>query len=480
MAEAFGPAVEFWHGVALTAWFVCEGPYSRTPLSGVAEHYKCALAALDAAGCPVDPELFEELRSAEQRLGPEEHRTVSEGIPVDTSLGSFTLTSSTSTGTRREGFDRVRDVITRHRRAWADQYLAGYLQQRWRTALEQTARDHHQFVAAKGHPPTLIQFAKFAVPAANRWTGGDLGALCTAIGEPAPAQQDQPARLLTVDGYDFAHRIYTALGGRHLDTDTRINQPEKAQRHWQLSRLAVEGLRYLQLHEALGQPPTAQQFGTQRLVWPWPGEETEGWPIFQRTIAALTHTRPPGPTPLQVVGEGAMGAEQRPGDQTKSLAKGGNALLQDESVTVRIAASGEPVDVSAVLLTSNGKVRDDHDLVFYNHPAQDGVHTDGHTVTADLPCIPHDIHSIVVIVSIGPEAPPGAVFNQHTTWQADIAQPSGTVLCFKPQPFTAGETVATAVEIYRHTTGWKARAVAQGYDTGLTGLATDYGVNVDA
>ncbi|MFJ5726046.1 TerD family protein [Streptomyces sp. NPDC093149] len=37
-----------------------------------------------------------------------------------------------------------------------------------------------------------------------------------------------------------------------------------------------------------------------------------------------------------------------------------------------------------------------------------------------------------------------------------------------------------AVELYRHTTGWKARAVGQGYDTGLAGLATDYGIDVEA
>lgn len=29
-------------------------------------------------------------------------------------------------------------------------------------------------------------------------------------------------------------------------------------------------------------------------------------------------------------------------------------------------------------------------------------------------------------------------------------------------------------------TGWKARAVGQGYDTGLAGLAADYGTNVEA
>ncbi|MGX5185839.1 TerD family protein [Streptomyces avermitilis] len=36
------------------------------------------------------------------------------------------------------------------------------------------------------------------------------------------------------------------------------------------------------------------------------------------------------------------------------------------------------------------------------------------------------------------------------------------------------------MELYRNTVGWKTRAVGQGYDTGLAGLATDYGINVEA
>ncbi|EXU62796.1 hypothetical protein Z951_39530 [Streptomyces sp. PRh5] len=81
-------------------------------------------------------------------------------------------------------------------------------------------------------------------------------------------------------------------------------------------------------------------------------------------------------------------------------------------------------------------------------------------------------------MSIDLEAQPTAVFDQYTLWQVDITQPSGTQLSFVPGRFSSGETVTIAVELYRHTTGWKARAVGQGYDS--AGLVTDYGINVEA
>lgn len=478
MAETLGPALEFWHGVALTAWFVCEGPYSRAPLSGVADYYSRPLAALRDTGCPVSPDLFEELRTAERHLGPEEAivKRRSE-LPVDTDVGSFSLTMSYSSGSRREGFERVRDIVTRHRRAWAEQYLDTYLEQRWRTALEDVARAHHRHVAAKSRPPTLIQFAQFATTTANQWTGGDLGALYTAIGEPAPTQQERPARLLPGgDGHDFARRVYTALGGIAVDDDLRMNQPEEAGRQWQLSCLAVESLRYVQLHEALGQPPTPKQFGSTRLALVWPGGEAEGWPVFQHTLAALTNTNLPSERSDAGPAESHRDAPQSAG---RALSKGANAPLEAEAVTVRLITTGAPVDVSAVLLTSHGRVRGDHDLVFYNHPHQDGVHSSTAAITAELPHIPADVHSIAVIASIDLEAQPTAVFDQQSIWRAETTQPSGTNFSFEPAPFTSGETVSIVVEIYRHASGWKMRAVGQGYDTGLAGLAADYGIDVE-
>ncbi|MFC8262669.1 hypothetical protein ACFUNF_34910 [Streptomyces sp. NPDC057291] len=243
MASAFGPAIDFWHGLALTVWFVCEGPYSRTPLSEAADYDSRPVAALTAAGTPVEPVLFEELRRAERRLGPEK---------------SLTDPTIYRASVRREGFERLRNIITRHRRAWAEAHLEGYLRHRWRSELEDIAHAQHRVVAAKGRPPTpptLTQFAQFAAPAANHWTGGDLGALYTAIGEPAPAQQQRPDRLLPRDGFDFTQRLYQALGGLPVDDDMRLNNPEETRRHWFLGRLATEGLIYLQLQEALGEPP---------------------------------------------------------------------------------------------------------------------------------------------------------------------------------------------------------------------------------
>jgi stress response protein SCP2 len=477
MAQALGPAVEFWHGVGLTAWFVCEGPYSRTTLDRVDRYYSKPLAGLRAAGCPVDTVFFRELRAAEQLLGPEEEITDSTDSSIETPHGQMTITSSMSRGTRRAGFERVRDLITRHRRAWAEQHLDAYLTQRWRSVLEDVARGHHRFVAAKGRPPTLAQFARFAVTAANHWTGGDLGALYTAIGEPAPSPQKRPVRLLPGDGYDFARRVYEELGGKPIDHETWVNNPEETQRQWRLSRLATESLRYLQLQEALGQPPTAKEFGAQRLTWPWPGAETEGWPVLQQVLAALARTS----SPLAILRSPA--GPPRPAGESgtrRLLAKGTNTALRTEPATVRITATGAPVDVSAVLLGLNGKVRSDHDLVFYNHPCQDGVSIGRDIVTADLGHIPDDVATIAVIVSIDLEAQPAAVFDQHTQWQADVTQSSGNQLTFAPGPFSSGETVTIALELYRRTAEWKARAIGQGYDTGLAGLATGYGINVEA
>uniref|UniRef100_A0AAU1TYZ5 TerD family protein n=1 Tax=Streptomyces sp. NBC_00119 TaxID=2975659 RepID=A0AAU1TYZ5_9ACTN len=236
-------------------------------------------------------------------------------------------------------------------------------------------------------------------------------------------------------------------------------------------------MRYLQLCEALGQPPTAKQFGSSRLAWPWSGGEAEGWPLFQHTLAALTNTSPPASEPAAGTAEAAAPS---PLESTKHvLAKGANAPLRTESVAVRLITTGVPVDVSVVLPTRHGKVRSDHDLVFYNHPHHDGVRTTGDTVTAGLPHIPDDVHTVAVIASIGLEAQPTASFNQETTWHIEVTQPSGRELAFTPAPFVSGETVTIAMEIYRHASGWKARAVGQGYDTGLAGLAADDGINIE-
>ncbi|MFE0520784.1 TerD family protein [Streptomyces sp. NPDC058954] len=67
--------------------------------------------------------------------------------------------------------------------------------------------------------------------------------------------------------------------------------------------------------------------------------------------------------------------------QTTSLRKGENSALVTAPVVLSVAVEGLSADVSALLLGENGKVCGDSDLVFYNHPAQDGVSVSGAAAT---------------------------------------------------------------------------------------------------
>ncbi|SFL68706.1 VWA domain-containing protein [Streptomyces pini] len=162
--------------------------------------------------------------------------------------------------------------------------------------------------------------------------------------------------------------------------------------------------------------------------------------------------------------------------QTMLLCKGENTTVLTAPVALSAVAEGLSADVSALLLGPQGKVRRDSDLVFYNHPVQDGVSVAGMTITADLSRVPADVHSIVIVVSADP-LQPGAVFTRAP--RLTITQPGATALAFTAPDFTSGETVVVLAELYRRGQGWKVRAVGQGYASGLAGLATDYGVDIE-
>ncbi|MYV52515.1 VWA domain-containing protein [Streptomyces sp. SID3212] len=161
---------------------------------------------------------------------------------------------------------------------------------------------------------------------------------------------------------------------------------------------------------------------------------------------------------------------------TTSLRKGENVALARGQATFSVGAVGFAVDVSALLLGPQGKVRSDDDLVFYNHPVQDGVGVSGMTVTADLMRIPPGVATVALVASVDPTQP-GAVFT--TAPRLTVTQPGSEARDFMAPTFTAGETVIVLGELYRRDGGWKVRAVGQGYASGLAGLATDYGVDID-
>ncbi|MER6086481.1 TerD family protein [Streptomyces bluensis] len=143
-------------------------------------------------------------------------------------------------------------------------------------------------------------------------------------------------------------------------------------------------------------------------------------------------------------------------------------------------------DVSVLLLDAGGKVRSDADFYFYNNPvALDGsVQLLGKTPTGggnqdrisfDLTAIPDDIDRIVVAASRYDEAH----FGELDDLQLTLADGSGeSLLRFVIED--AGPVSAFIFgELYRRGGEWKLRAVGQGYEAGLAGLATDFGVDID-
>jgi len=161
-----------------------------------------------------------------------------------------------------------------------------------------------------------------------------------------------------------------------------------------------------------------------------------------------------------------------------SVAKGSKTDLIDSRYTVRIELDrpAGAVDVAAVLVTADGKVRSDSDFVFFNNPAGPGVRLESDAVVSvDLAALPADIHR--VIISGSTEAQ-GLRFGEVTGLRVSVSGPRQT-LGFVP-PGLDSETVLQAVALYRRGEGWRLDAIGQGYSAGLAAFATDHGIVVEA
>ncbi|MFF5358169.1 TerD family protein [Streptomyces scabiei] len=177
------------------------------------------------------------------------------------------------------------------------------------------------------------------------------------------------------------------------------------------------------------------------------------------------------------------------------MTKGANvglAALSDnvDSVSVTLgwaSSTGEgDADVSVMLLGEHGKVRGDGDFYFYNNPVADdgsvqllGKKPAGEgsedQIVFDLTAIPADVERIVVAASRYEEARFGELDDLRVT----LADGSGEGLLRFAIDDAGSVSAFIFGELYRRAGEWKFRAVGQGYDTGLAGLATDFGVDID-
>ncbi len=179
----------------------------------------------------------------------------------------------------------------------------------------------------------------------------------------------------------------------------------------------------------------------------------------------------------------------------REMVKGSNvalAALSENAGSVIVSLSwasptGEgDADVSVLLLDANGKVPSDSDFYFYNNPvAADGSvqllgktpteNGDEDRISFDLTAVPPGIDRIVVAAS----RYDGAGFGELEDLRVTLADGGGEN--FLRFAIDDADMVSAIIfgELYRRGEEWKFRAVGQGYDTGLAGLATDFGVDIE-
>ncbi len=188
-----------------------------------------------------------------------------------------------------------------------------------------------------------------------------------------------------------------------------------------------------------------------------------------------------------------------------SLNKGGNLSLSktDPSLTKMLiglgwderVTSGQAfdLDASAFLLTQNGKVRGDHDFIFYNQlKSTDGSveHAgdnrtgqgdgDDEVIKVDLSRVSPDIDKIAITVTIHDATARGQNFGQiSNAFIRVVNEVTGVeVVRFDLAEDYSVETAMVFGEVYRHNGEWKFRAVGQGYSGGLAAMCRQYGIQI--
>ncbi|MFF5719857.1 TerD family protein [Streptomyces buecherae] len=167
------------------------------------------------------------------------------------------------------------------------------------------------------------------------------------------------------------------------------------------------------------------------------------------------------------------------------LGKGGNTAVAAGRLVAALHAVGDVVDLSALLVAADGRVRSDDDMVFYNQPAaeSDAVRhlaadaAGPERIEVDPAGLPADVDRVVLVGSCDPDDA-SRTFRGVRQVTIRVEQPGAEPIVFHQPDLTDGERAVLLAEIYRRGPGWKLRAIGQGYANGLAGLATDYGIAV--
>ncbi|MEV8540610.1 CAP domain-containing protein [Streptomyces sp. NPDC051572] len=154
------------------------------------------------------------------------------------------------------------------------------------------------------------------------------------------------------------------------------------------------------------------------------------------------------------------------------LVPGGNLPLPGGALTLWVPG---PFDVSALITDESGKVGGDADFVFYNQPTAPGARLRDDTLTIDPARLRPGAARVTVVIS---PADPGTPLGRLPAPTLHVTNPGGQPLTRFTPSRPQRETVLLLAELYRRGTGWKLRALGQGYADGLAGIARDFGVDL--
>ncbi|KOG15745.1 MULTISPECIES: TerD family protein [Streptomyces] len=170
------------------------------------------------------------------------------------------------------------------------------------------------------------------------------------------------------------------------------------------------------------------------------------------------------------------------------ITKGANAPVPTAPLRIAVGrhlAPGAPVvDASAMLLDATGQVRGDADIVFHGQPAHpsgavrhvgtgEGAGQLAEWLELDLLRLEPSVQRVLIAGSCDDGA-----FGQVPGLYVQVTSVDGTIVTHYDITDASSETAFVLGEFYRRDAAWKFRAVGQGYESGLAGLATDFGVVV--
>jgi len=161
-----------------------------------------------------------------------------------------------------------------------------------------------------------------------------------------------------------------------------------------------------------------------------------------------------------------------------TISMGANAPISSRNFMLNVQLPpGSQIDVTALQLYENDKVRGDADMCFFNQTTIGGgavsltIEGDRQSFSFDTSKIPSDVQKIVVNATLESGAFSG-VKGMTVTTSDGLELPI----------VTEGRSEAALIlcEIYRRNDQWKIRNVSQGFNGGLQALAEHFGVDIAA